>query len=133
MPEGGSVVELGGGEGIGLGQQPVVHGVRPEPAGERVRPHDLGRDRQGDAVLGQPAGGVLGGVELADAAVGILQRRLHRVPAVEDDVAGCERGAAMGRGSTALVVTRPACFAGPVTGSRSMGAPLAHERPRRIL
>ena len=36
-----------------------------------------------DAFLGEAAGGVLGGEELADLAGRVLQRRLHGVPAVE--------------------------------------------------
>ena len=58
-----------------------MHGIGRQPLGDGRRPHDLRRGR--DALLGEAAGGILGGEQLADLAGGIGQRRRHRVPAVE--------------------------------------------------
>jgi hypothetical protein len=63
-----------------------MHGVRREPRRERIRPHHLGRDGDGNAFIGEPAQRVLGREQAANAALGIGERRGDGVPAVEDDL-----------------------------------------------
>ncbi len=46
---GRDVLDVERGEGIGLDQQALMHGVGREPRRDRVRPHDLGRDGEREA------------------------------------------------------------------------------------
>ncbi len=78
---GGDVGDVRRGQGIGLEIEPLMDRIGRQPFGNGRRPDDVGRRR--DAFLGEAAGGVLGGEELADLAGRVLQRRLHGVPAVE--------------------------------------------------
>ena len=66
MPSCGSVVDVGRGQGIGLRQQALVHGVGAEPLVDQSRPHDFRRHAGVDVVVRQPPGGVLGQQQLAD-------------------------------------------------------------------
>src|SRR5262249_23868490 len=60
------------------------------------------------AVLGEPPRRVLGGVELADAAGRILQRRLYGMPAIEDGrTVTIEAMPAEARPSPLLAALRP--------------------------
>ena len=85
MPSCGSVVDVGRGQGIGLRQQALMHGVRAEPLVDQVRPHDFRGHAGVDVVVGQPPRGVFGQQQLANLALRIGQRRRHRVPAIEND------------------------------------------------
>ena len=80
----GDVLDVERGEGIGFHQQALMHGIGPEPRVDRVRPHDLRRDRQREAFLGQAMRAVFGREDLADRAARIGERRHDGVPAVED-------------------------------------------------
>ena len=60
MPAAGKILDAGRGQGIGLGEQALMHGVGRQPRRDRVRPHHFRRDRRRDAVLGETAQRVLG-------------------------------------------------------------------------
>ena len=83
-PGGLELLEFGRGQGIGFGQQPIVHGVRAEAARDRVRPHQFGFDCERHPVLGETSCRVGGGVESPDASRWIFEGRFHGVPAVEN-------------------------------------------------
>ncbi len=86
MPEGVHILDVGRGQGIGLGEKPLMHGVRREPRGDRIRPHQFRRDGKRDAFLGETPQRVLGRQQPPDLARRIGERRRDRVPAIEDDV-----------------------------------------------
>ncbi len=81
------------GQGVGFEIEALMHRVGRQPLGDRAGPHDLRRDGERNVLLGQAAGGVLGREQQALPPRRILQRGLHRVPAVErrDIVVGLER------------------------------------------
>ena len=60
-----------------------MHGVRRQPRRDGVGPHDL-RRRRFDLLLGEAAGGIFGGEQLAHPPRRILQGCRDRMPAVED-------------------------------------------------
>jgi hypothetical protein len=62
-----------------------MHRVRRQPGGERIGPHQFGRDRQRDAVFGKAARGIFRRQQAADGARGIGKRGGDDVPAVQDD------------------------------------------------
>src|SRR5262249_42475190 len=66
--------------------QPLVHRVGREPRRERIGPHHFWRDRDADAVFGEPAQRIFGRQQAANAPVGIGERGRDSVPAVQDDV-----------------------------------------------
>ena len=78
-------IDIRRGQGIGLGQQALMHGVRTEPLVDQARPHDFRRHAGVDIVVGEPPGGIFGQPQLANLALRIGQRRRHRVPAIQDD------------------------------------------------
>src|SRR5262249_46166224 len=69
-------------------EQALVDRLSAEARSDRIRAYELRRHRQRDAVVGEPARGVLGDVEPTDAALRVFERRLHGMPAVEDRRAG---------------------------------------------
>ena len=81
---GGDILDVERGQGIGLDQQPLMHGVGRKPRRDRLRPHDLGRDGQGEALAGETVRGIFRGENLADGAARIGKRGRNGVPAVED-------------------------------------------------
>ena len=84
MPSSGKVSMSGEFEGIGFGEQALMHRVRPEPLVDQVGPYDLGCDAGVDFFVGEPPGGVFGEKQLADLPCGIGKRRGDGVPAIED-------------------------------------------------
>ena len=64
-------LDIGRGQGIGLGQQALMHGVGAEPLVDRTRPDDLGRDAGVDVFVGKPLRGVLGQQQFADLPRGL--------------------------------------------------------------
>src|SRR6476619_6759506 len=60
-----------------------MHGVRRQPRRDRVGPHNLRRLRGWNLLVGEAAGGVFGGEELAHPPRRILQGRGDRMPAIE--------------------------------------------------
>ena len=60
MPSCGRSSISGEVERLGLGQQALMHGVRPEAGVDQARPHDFRGHGKGDLVVGQPPGGVFG-------------------------------------------------------------------------
>jgi hypothetical protein len=118
---GPQVFDVGRGQGIGLGEQTLVHGVGCEPRRERIGPHQLRLNRQRYAVFGEAANGVFGREQLADAARRIGQRRRDRVPAIENGrTAGFPAHAFTVRGLPAMRTVLRARLALPF--------PLAHGR-----
>ena len=66
-----------------------MHGVRRQPRRDRVGPHDLRRRRGRNLLVGEAAGGILGGEKLAHPPRRVLQRRRDRMPAEQHgDVLG---------------------------------------------
>ena len=78
-------LDVGRGQGIGLRDQALMHGIRRQAGGQRVGPHQFGLKRQRDAVFGEAAQRIFCRQEAADAARRIGQRRGDAVPAVQDD------------------------------------------------
>ncbi len=58
MPSCGSVLDIGRGQGIGLGEQALMHGIRAEPLVDQGRPDDFRRHAGIDILVGEPLGGV---------------------------------------------------------------------------
>src|SRR4029077_10282762 len=79
------ILDVGRGQGVGLGDQALMHRVRRQPCGQRIGPHQLRLDRLRDAVFGEAAYGIFRRQQAADAARGIGERRSDAVPAVQDD------------------------------------------------
>ena len=73
------------GQGIGLGDQALMHGIGRQPRCERIGPHQLRLDRQRHAVLGETANRILRRQQFADAARRIGERCGDRVPAIKND------------------------------------------------
>ena len=73
------------GQGIRLGQQALMHGVRAEPLVDQARPDDFRSHAGVDMVVGEAPGGIFGEPQLANPALRIGQRRRHRVPAIQHD------------------------------------------------
>ena len=72
------------GQGIGLGEQALMHGVRAELLVDLARPHYFGCYAGIDIFLGKTPLGILGEEKPADPALRIGQRHRHRVPAIEN-------------------------------------------------
>src|SRR5438034_6061361 len=64
-----------------------MHGIRSETPRNRVGAHEFGLERKRYAVLQQAPCRVLGGEQAPHAPRRVFQRRLHRVPAVENRTA----------------------------------------------
>ena len=82
-PSVGKFLDRRRGQRIGLQIKALMHGVGRQPRRDRVGPHDLRRRRGRDLLVGEAAGGVFGGEELAHPPRRILQRRRDRMPAIE--------------------------------------------------
>ena len=78
-------LDVGRGQGIGLRKQALVHGIGPEPRVDLARAHHLRRDARLDVFLREAPRGILGDEQFADAALPVLQRHGHAVPAIEND------------------------------------------------
>ncbi|MGY4377209.1 hypothetical protein ACVWZ3_004848 [Bradyrhizobium sp. i1.3.6] len=78
-------LDVGRGQGVGLGQQALVHGVGRQQAVDLLGPDDLGRDAGRDVFVRKPLCGVLGQRQLADLPLRVGERHGHGVPAIEDD------------------------------------------------
>ncbi len=85
MPVVGQILDGGRGQGIGLGEQSLMHGVRRELRRNRLRPHQFRRQRRLDAFLRQAPQRVFGRQQPAEVPRRIGERRRHGVPAVKDD------------------------------------------------
>ena len=66
-------------QGIGLGEQALMHSIRPEPAVDVARMHQLRRNAGVDLLVGKAAGDVFGDEQLADSPFGIGQRHGDRL------------------------------------------------------
>ena len=53
-------IDIRRGQGVGLGQQTLMHGIRAEPLVDQSGPHDFRRHRDGDVVIGKTPRRVLG-------------------------------------------------------------------------
>ena len=84
MPAAVSSSISGEGEGIGLGEQALMHRIGRKPRGDGVGPHQFRLDRQRDPFVGQPPRGVFSRPELADTACRIGERSRDGMPAVQD-------------------------------------------------
>ena len=62
-----------------------MHGIRAEQPVDLDWPHNLGRNPGRDVLLGQPARGIFGEQELAEAPLRVGERQAYGVPAIEDD------------------------------------------------
>ena len=62
-------IDIGRGQGIGLRQQPLMHGVGAEPLVDQVRPDDLRGHAGVDIFVREAAGGVFGQEQLSDLAL----------------------------------------------------------------
>jgi hypothetical protein len=80
----GERLDIRCGQGIGLGQKALMHGVRPKPRVDLARPHHLRRETGVDIFLRQPPRGIFGHEKLADAPLWVGKRHRHGVPAIED-------------------------------------------------
>ena len=78
------LIDIGRGQGIGLRQQPLVHGVGPEPLVDQIRADDFGGNAGVDIFVGKPAGGIFGQEQLSDSPFRVGQGRRNRVPAIEN-------------------------------------------------
>ena len=85
------LVEARLGEGLGLDEQALVHGIRTQAPVQHVGVHDFRRDAARRDFGRQPVGGVFRGLQGIDLALGVLQRLGHGVDAV-DDVIGLAHG-----------------------------------------
>ncbi|MGY4489019.1 hypothetical protein ACVWWR_008210 [Bradyrhizobium sp. LM3.2] len=79
------ILDVGRGQGIGLGEQALVHRVGRQQPVDLLGPDDLGRDRDCDVLVRQTPCGVLGQRQLADLPLGVGERHGDGVPAIEDD------------------------------------------------
>src|SRR5262249_8943954 len=104
---------------------------------DRVRTHEFGFVRERDAVLGEPPRRVRGSVEAPDPPRRIFERRLHRMPAVENDgaVAGGTRLAAARRTTARDLALPPGSLwvvrVGWLRTALAHGISLPRERPVR--
>jgi len=76
-------IDIRRGQGIGLGQQALMHGIRTEPLVDQARPHDFRGHAGVDMVVGEPPRGIFGEPQFTNPALRIGQRRCHRVPAIQ--------------------------------------------------
>ena len=84
MPSCARVIDIGRGQGIGLRQKPLVHGVGAEPLVDQVRPDDFRGNAGVDILVRQALGGVFGQEQFSDLPVRVGQRGRNRVPAIEN-------------------------------------------------
>ena len=122
----------GSGEGVGLRQQALMDGVRPKAGVDDVRTDQFGFDRERGTIIGEGARRVLRCQQAANAARGIFECRLDRVPAVKhgrpiDRMCGgrAELGA---RGDRSLV-TIPAHAGLGLPGFSGSSAPIPTRSP----
>ena len=80
----GQRIDIGRGQGLGLRQQPLVHGVGAEPLVDRVRADDFGGDAGVDILVRQALGGVFGQEQLSDLPFRVGQGGRNRVPAIKN-------------------------------------------------
>ena len=80
---GRQVLDRRRGQRIGLEIEPLMHGIGQQPLGDRRGAHDVGRDGDLTPSSVKPPRGVLGREQLAQPPRRVLQRRRHRVPAIE--------------------------------------------------
>ena len=99
------------GQGIGLNQQALMHRIRRKSRRYCIRSHDLGRNRQCEPFVSEPACAIFGREDLAHDAAWIGERCRNRVPAVEDRDAFADRRAhGLGLRGKAALVLRQASF-----------------------
>src|SRR5215475_10402840 len=60
-----------------------MHGIRPQPGIDDVRPHQFWFYRDSHAVIGEVAQRIFSRQQAADAPSGIFERRFHGMPAIE--------------------------------------------------
>ena len=53
------VFDRRGGQGVGFGVEPLMHGLRPDQRRDRIGPHDFGGARKRDPGFGEAARGIL--------------------------------------------------------------------------
>jgi hypothetical protein len=82
---GGQIGKRRRGQGIGLGEQALMYGVRRQPGSNGVGPHQFRLDWQRDAVIGQAPCGVLRRQYFPNVPRRIGERGRHGVLAIKDD------------------------------------------------